>query len=282
MAETRAVLRARVGTALVLAPLAVAAVLYLPNRWLALVLATVVVMAALEWAHLGGLAPGWPRWGLAAYQGAVLALGYWLLAGHPGWLLPFLALCSGWWLGVGAVLVLRRAPVQVEQRLRPLLLAGAPWLTGAAWLALVLLHGHGPTGPMLVLLLMVLIWSADTAAYFTGRAFGRHKLAPIVSPGKTLEGLAGALAAAAACGLALAAFGLTGRAGVGAAVALCVVVALASVAGDLFESYAKRAAGVKDSGHLLPGHGGALDRIDSLIAAAPVFLLGWLYAVGAA
>ena len=282
MAEPRSALRARVATALVLAPLAIAAVLALPTRGLAAFLAPIVVLGALEWARLGGLAAGWARGGLVAYQVVLLGAGYWLAARYPHWLLPALGIVTGWWLGVGAVLALRRQPVVADPRRRPLLLAGAPFLTAAAWLALVLLHGTGPQGPARVLLLMFLIWGADTAAYFSGRAFGRHKLAPVVSPGKTVEGLAGALVAATACGLVLAGTGIAGKVDAGAAVALCLVVALASVAGDLFESYAKRAAGLKDSGQMLPGHGGVLDRIDSLIAAAPVFLFGWAYAAGAA
>lgn len=282
MPESRSALRARVATALVLAPLAIVAILYLPAGGLAAFLALIVALAALEWAHLGGLAAGWARGGLVAYQLFLLAGGYWLAGRYPHWVLPVLGGFVGWWLGVGAVLALRRQPVVANPRRRPLLLAGAPLLTAAAWLALVLLHGTGPRGPALVLLLMILIWGADTAAYFSGRAFGRHRLAPAVSPGKTVEGFAGALVAAAACGLVLAGGGIAARVDTGAAVALCLVVALASVAGDLFESYAKRVAGLKDSGQLLPGHGGVLDRIDSLIAAAPVFLFGWLYAVGVA
>jgi phosphatidate cytidylyltransferase len=282
MAESAAALRARVATALVLAPLAIAAILTLPTLGLAAVLAVIVAFGALEWARLGGLPAGWAQGGLVAYQAVLLAAGYWIAVHHPHWLLPALGVFTGWWLAIGAVLALRRQPVVADPRRRPLLLAGAPLLTAAAWLALVLLHGAGPRGPALLLLLMLLIWGADTAAYFSGRAFGRRKLAPAVSPGKTFEGLVGALVAAAACGLLLAGTGFAGRVDAVPAVALCLVVALSSVSGDLFESYAKRLAGLKDSGRLLPGHGGVLDRIDSLIAAAPVFLFGWLTASGGA
>jgi phosphatidate cytidylyltransferase len=259
----------------VLVPLAVAGVIFLPTPWLATLFGLVVGLGALEWARLGGLSPGVPSWLLVSYQLALLWLGD-ALSAHPGLILVALGLCGGWWLGVGATLILRRTPVAADLRLRPLLLVGAPLLTALAWLALVRLHAVPDLGPRLVLSLLVLIWVADTAAYFAGRALGRRKLAPMVSPGKTLEGLAGALVGAATFGLVLGELDLLGGLAPAAALGLCVGVSLFSVAGDLFESYAKRAAGLKDSGALLPGHGGVLDRIDSLIAGTPVFLLGLL------
>jgi phosphatidate cytidylyltransferase len=262
-------------TSLVLIPPAVTGVLFLATPWFAAVLGFVIGLAALEWARLGGLSPGVAPWALVAYQLALL----WLadaLSVYPGIVLIALGLGVGWWAGVGVALVLRRAPIAPSRRLRPLLLVGAPLLAALAWLALVRLHVLPELGPQLVLLLLVLIWVADSAAYFTGRALGCHKLAPAVSPGKTLEGLAGGLVGAGTLGLIFVGLDLLGGLGPLAAIVLCVGVALLSVAGDLFESYAKRAAGLKDSGALLPGHGGVLDRIDSLIAAAPVFLLGLL------
>jgi len=274
-------LRARVATALVLIPLVVAGVLLLPTPWLATLLGLIVALGALEWARLGGLSTGAASWLLVAYQLALLWAGD-ALSAYPGWVLVGLGLCAGWWLGVGITLALRRSPVAVDHRLRPALLIGAPLLTAAAWLAMVRLHAVPDVGPALVLVLLVLIWVADSAAYFTGRAIGRRKLAPVVSPGKTVEGLLGALLGAGIFGLVSAVLGLLVGLGPFAAVVLFIGVALVSVAGDLFESYAKRAAGVKDSGTLLPGHGGVLDRIDSLIAAAPAFLLGLLVLRGPA
>ncbi len=276
MAEGATALRSRVATALVLAPLAIAAVLLLPTPWLAGLLAVVVLAGAVEWARLGGLRTRGGAIGLAVYQAALLGLGYLFVSISPGWFVVALGLCAGWWLGVGVAMVLRRAPIAPDDRLRPLLLLGAPLLAGVAWIALVRLHAVPSTGPSLMLALLVLIWVADSAAYFAGRAFGRHRLAPAVSPGKTVEGLLGAMAGAAVLGAVLNALGLVERVGAPLTIGLCVLVALLSVAGDLFESFAKRAAGVKDSGRLLPGHGGVLDRVDSLIAAAPVFVLGLL------
>lgn len=276
MAEGPTALRARVATALLLAPLAIAAVLLLPTPWLAGLLAAVVVAGTLEWARLGGLRTPGGAIGLGLYQLILLGAGYLVLSAYPGWFVVALGLCAGWWLGIGLAMILRRAPIEPDDRLRPLLLIGAPLLSAMAWIALVRLHAVPSSGPLLVLALLVLVWLADSAAYFAGRAFGRHRLAPVVSPGKTVEGLAGAVAGAAVFGAVLGGLGAVEGGGVTVTVALCVVVAVLSVAGDLFESFAKRAAGLKDSGQLLPGHGGVLDRIDSLIAAAPVFVLGLL------
>ena len=133
-------------------------------------------------------------------------------------------------------------------------------------------------GPAALLMLLAFIWIADSAAYFAGRAFGKHKLAPAISPGKTWEGVAGAVAgtmiyamicAEASPSLGAAVQGASWPAFLGVALLLCAV----SVVGDLFESLIKRQAKVKDSGTLLPGHGGVLDRIDSITSTLPVALL---------
>lgn len=183
-------------------------------------------------------------------------------------------------------------------------LAGLFWLLAVpAWLNLKWPIAAGPAGllagwvvlipaclalmqlrvanPFLLLAAMAFVWLADIAAYFSGRAFGKHKLAPLISPGKTWEGVAGA-------GLALAIYSLivAGIAGLMPSTTAAVLAMLAllecllgvSILGDLFESLAKRQAGVKDSGSILPGHGGVLDRIDSLTSTLPLCglaLLAW-------
>jgi phosphatidate cytidylyltransferase len=132
-------------------------------------------------------------------------------------------------------------------------------------------------GAWRVTLLLAIVMSSDTFAYFTGSAFGRHKLAPLVSPGKTVEGLAGGLVGGVVAALAVRYLGLP-TLPAAAAVALGIVVSAFGVTGDLVESLMKRWSGVKDSGRLFPGHGGMLDRLDSLLFGAPVLYYYFLYA----
>ena len=128
-----------------------------------------------------------------------------------------------------------------------------------------------------MLFLFLLVWIADSAAYFVGRRWGHAKLAPVLSPGKTLAGVYGALVSAGLGGILLSFLFSASIAQILLCAFLCVVTVAISIVGDLYESLLKRRRGVKDSGQLLPGHGGMLDRIDSLTAAAPVFTLGILY-----
>jgi phosphatidate cytidylyltransferase len=168
-----------------------------------------------------------------------------------------------WW--VFALIWVAIAPARVNR----VTAAGAGLLVLVpAWLALARLHA---AGPQLLLFLILLVGAADVGAYFAGRRFGHNTLAPRVSPGKTWEGVLGGLVAAAL----LAAVGVWWfKVDAPRFLALCVVVVVASIIGDLTESLFKRHAGLKDSGRLLPGHGGLLDRVDSVTAAAPVFLIG--------
>jgi phosphatidate cytidylyltransferase len=154
-------------------------------------------------------------------------------------------------------------------------LAAATLSVVPAWCALALIHreGHG-----WLLVALAIVWAADTGAYFSGRAFGRRKLAPRISPNKTVEGLAGGTLAAVAVAVAGAALLGTGASMLPLVALVAFLTVLFSVVGDLFESLLKRHVGAKDSGDLIPGHGGLLDRLDSVLAALPVFALGkiWL------
>ena len=146
-----------------------------------------------------------------------------------------------------------------------------------AWVVPVFVQEQGVQPYLLLLFLFLIVWGADSGAYFAGRKFGKNKLAPNISPGKTIEGLLGGLLVVVLITLL---FGLNNwgfdRQQVVAMMVIAILCALFSVAGDLTESRVKRIAGVKDSGNLFPGHGGVLDRIDAFTAAAPIFSLGWL------
>lgn len=269
-------LKTRIVTALVLIPLTLAALFGLPPRaWGALTLG-VVVIAAAEWAALAALRKR--TWLL--FVGGTLLIGSGLLldpvAGfnaERGW--PDATLV--WVCGGATVFWLLLAPVWLASGRRlesRAVLVVVGWLVLiAAWVAVVALQARSP---WLLLALMAIVWIADTAAYFTGRRFGRRKLAPAISPGKTWEGVYGALTAVVVYALLLLPFAAAagyarplGATSALAWVALAVLLAALSMVGDLFESRLKRDRGVKDSGALLPGHGGVLDRIDALTAAMP-------------
>ena len=181
------------------------------------------------------------------------------------------------WLLV-TVWLFRTRPAAVSQALSPLKLLVGMLVIPAAVLAMHTIHSSRLQGPDWLLFGLMLIWVADIGAYFSGKSFGRRKLAPHISPGKTREGLYGAIAAVAVYSLAGGwYFGFDLETGF-LLLLLSLLLSLISVVGDLFESLMKREFGVKDSGAILPGHGGMLDRIDSLLAAMPLFMLGrdWL------
>ncbi|WP_295456119.1 phosphatidate cytidylyltransferase [uncultured Thiodictyon sp.] len=263
-------LRQRVVTAFILGPLVMGAVLWLPASAFAVFMALVVLIGAWEWAGLSGLSA---RVAQVAYV-ILVAVGLaslWFLP--PWWRTWLVAAGVAWWV-IQTVALVRIQHIEPRTGLD-----GAGAATGllvlcVSWTALITLRDTGPAGPALVLFLLLLIWFADSAAYFAGRRWGRSKLAPGLSPGKTLEGVYGALAVAGIGGVLLGAVLAPRVGGILLAVAVCAVTVVMSVVGDLYESLLKRRRGVKDSGQLLPGHGGFLDRIDSLTAAAPLFMLG--------
>lgn len=260
----------RVITALLLAPPVVAGIWLLPTAAVAAVAAGVFMVALWEWSRLVPVAG--PAW-----QGAYLALA--LAAMATAWAVgPARLVVGAAWAGVlGWCLVavwLARVERSGERRLpAPFKALGGLLGVVLAWVLLTGLH-LSAQGPVWFLLLLALVWAADICAFFTGRRFGRRRLAPRISPGKTWAGVWGALAGGVAVmmagGLLL---GLAPEPVVGLA-ALGLVTVGFSVVGDLFESLVKREAGTKDSSSLLPGHGGVFDRLDSLFAAVPAFALG--------
>jgi phosphatidate cytidylyltransferase len=267
-------LRDRLLTAAILVPLVVLGVLWLPTTILAVLLALLVLLAGYELTRLAGIQQRVMQTGVLL----VLALFMGLLYPHlqAAWWFSVQLLTTLWWLVVSVVLVLRRQAIQVSGQNRPGVLVLGCVLLLVAWASMLYIHAMGQSGPYVLLFLLVLIWSADSGAYFAGRAWGKRRLAPVVSPGKTWTGVAGATVAAIICAFVFWHFvDMAARQGI---LLVCVWVAWLSIGGDLWESLLKRQAGMKDSGHLLPGHGGVLDRIDSLLAAAPAFTVGlaWL------
>lgn len=271
-------LKARIITAIVLLPLVLGSLFALPSPWFAAVLGAVVLLGAWEWARLVGIARSSSRWAYLALVAFLLsAIGG---AVNAGVLIPaVLAVGVAWWLFALIVLIRFNADGEPSAPMRP----GAGIMVGLlllvpAWSGLVWLHAQ-PAGAWLVLLVLLLTWAADVGAFFAGRRLGRLKLAPRISPGKTWEGVVGGLILALAVAYAMLLLPLPLHSLNVFLYGLLVVVAiLFSVAGDLFESMIKRRAGVKDSGTLLPGHGGVMDRVDSLTATATLFAAGlyWL------
>lgn len=255
-------LRARVLTALVLLPVVFGAIYLLSLPAYAAVFGVVVAGAAWEWAALAGISAPFRR---LLYMLLVVAagLGAWFV---PAMRLPLLAASGLFWLL--AIPVVLRFPSS-SALLRPVVVGAAGVLVlPAAWWSLVAIRDHA--GPHWLIWLFLLVWAADIGAYFAGRRWGTRKLAPNVSPGKTWEGAAGgAIAAALVAVLPLLATGRWLLVWSAVIVGLIVI----SIFGDLFESVLKRIRGIKDSGALLPGHGGVLDRVDSLLAVLPFFAL---------
>lgn len=259
-------LKQRIITAAVLLPIAVAVILYAPIAWLAFTLTLVVGLAAYEWATLSGYTSRWARSAYTVVTLSLCATLYFagLLTGWNKLLWILASVAAIWWLSVLMIIMF------VSRRLPRPLTAICGWLTLIP--ALFTAVAIADVRSAFLLWLFSIIWAADIGAYFAGKAFGKHKLAPVVSPGKTWEGVAGGTATMIVATL-IGWVWLT-DANQAALLIVCILTGWLSIVGDLGESLFKRQAGVKDSGTLFPGHGGVLDRVDSLTAAAPVFWLG--------
>ena len=264
----------RTATASVAVPLVLVTVLVLPTAGLALVVALVAIGASLEWARITTPGHG-AGYGFSVAVAISIAL-LWFAGTHePAWLRIVCLAALAWWC-VALVWVVRfERGYDATVLDSALVRAVAGWFVIVPmWAGLVYLHGSAHGGSWHVLFVLLIVWVADIGAYFVGRRFGAHRLAQRTSPGKSVEGVVGGVVAVAALGVATGS-GLGMPAGlVVLSTVLCVGVAAVSVLGDLTESLVKRRSGVKDSGGLFPGHGGILDRIDSLTAAAPAFVLG--------
>lgn len=264
-------LRTRVATALVLLALLLAVLFWLPAVAAVGCLGAIVLLGAWEWAGFAGLAGTLRRLGYVAAVALGCALAF-ATSGSSATLAGWMAAAALWWLVALAWLTLR--PHMVNRALTAL--AGLAVLV-PAWLGLARLYlaGVPPRGSWLLLFMLLLVWAADIGAYFAGRRFGHLKLAPAVSPNKSWEGVLGGALLTLAVGLVGAS---TFQAPLVPFLGLVGAVFVSSIVGDLTESMFKRFAQLKDSGSLLPGHGGVLDRIDSITSAVPFYVLGlgWL------
>jgi len=279
---------ARVATGLVLAPVAILLTLWSP-AWLFAMLVLLIMLAALvEWNRLKPNS----MVVLAGILVTILALAAYLFLNPRQ--LPIVCLAGLlFWAVEAAHFAFKTGPVNTDRIGADSTRPGGGNETGKipgslgslvqggfivlfAWSALVFMHRYPEQGPVMAIAMLLVVWSADTFAYFTGKKFGKHKLAPSISPGKTIEGVVGGLIGAGLVSLIMATIVLDlNGSNVLSWLLASLVAALFSVVGDLYESRLKRQAGVKDSGNLLPGHGGILDRIDGLVAATPVFATIW-------
>ena len=278
--------RTRVLAALVMAPLAIAAVLLLPTPWMVAAAAVVFLGGLWEWLRLAGVEDGVARSTLLVANLLLILALVWASTHDPTGSLVLLKLFSvaaviGWLL----VALWLRHPAfgsGPDARARVIKMTAGTLVIVPAWCALALIHAGEPYGHRWLLLALAVVWAADTGAYFAGRRFGGRfsrgrRLAPQISPNKTIEGLAGGLVLAVLVGVAAAPLAGASTAQLPLVGLVAFLAAIFSVIGDLFESLLKRQAGAKDSGNLIPGHGGLLDRLDGVLAALPVFAVGQIW-----
>ena len=288
--------RTRVLAALLMAPLAIAAVLLLPTPWLIAVVAILFLGALWEWFRLAEIDDPLQRTVLLLANLLLMAARVWGSPTDSGGSLVLFKLASMigvmWWLL--AMLWLRHTDFASDHdtHARVFKLAAGTLAVVPAWCALAVIHASDATptawplvsrGHVWLLIALMIVWATDSGAYFAGRAFGGklfkgRRLAPRISPNKTIEGLLGGVAAGVLVALAMAPLAGAGVAELPLVAIAAAATVLFSVVGDLFESLLKRHVGAKDSGSLIPGHGGVLDRLDSVLAALPAFAVAkiWL------
>ena len=270
--------RTRVLAALAMTPIAIAAILLLPTPWM-VALAAILFLAGLwEWFRLADIDDTLARTVLLVVNMALMVAIVWgsRTSGGLSYVLLRIMIVIGvaWWLA--AMLWLRHFDFASnhETHARVFKLAAGTLAIVPAWCALAVLHGSEANGHRWLFVALAIVWAADSGAYFAGRHFGKRKLAPRISPNKTVEGLVGGVLSGLVVAMAFAPFAGASLRQLPAVALVAIAAVLFSVVGDLFESLLKRHVGAKDSGDLIPGHGGILDRIDGVVAALPVFALG--------
>lgn len=266
----------RVLTALILAPLMLAGIYLLPDIGFRIFIGLIIALAAWEWANVAGIVSPFGRVSLAVFACSLLLVAHLTLTVNSQLWVNLTLFSLAWWIVAAFTVFVYPKHTRWLSSVVLRSLVAIPVL-GAFWLGLVWLKNQ-PQAILLLTWLMLLVWGADIGAYFSGRLFGNRKLAPSVSPGKTWAGVYGGMVTSVVISLAIAFMYLSEPDVKGWLwlVLLSVAVVSISVLGDLFESLLKRNRGIKDSSSLLPGHGGVLDRIDSLCSATPMFILLWL------
>ncbi|MBE0481999.1 MAG: CDP-archaeol synthase [Bacterioplanes sp.] len=273
----------RVLTALVLAPIMIGGIFFLEQTYFALFIGLIATLGAWEWANIAGYEKSTGRIAYAFFVAVCLFFSAQFLHAYPSFVIYFLAIGTLWW--AIAFALVRRYPGGTRLwNARPIRAMLGLCVLIPMWVGFVELKQQEHSS-LLIIYVMFVIWGADTGAYFSGKRWGRSKLAPSVSPGKSWAGFWGGLVTALLVALV---FGLYVHEAIRPVtfdnawklIVITVVTMVISVLGDLVESMMKRHRGIKDSSALLPGHGGILDRIDSMAAAVPVFafsmlMLGW-------
>lgn len=277
-------LKQRIITALILAPLALFGILFLPLTGFQLFISVVVALGAWEWANLSGMQSTVARTVYTLLLSVLCLLFAWLVPVDQVWIdgrlnqvyFLVLAVATGWWILSLLMIVAYPRYSQVWRNSRALRGGFGILTLVPTWVAVMTLRTNIYDvdtfyGASLIFYVLGIVWAADIGAFFVGVKFGKHKLRPNVSPGKTIEGLLGGVMASVAIIAFAALHYQVNPKLIGLHALIGGITVAVSALGDLNESMFKRCAGIKDSGTLLPGHGGVLDRIDSLTAAFPVF-----------
>jgi phosphatidate cytidylyltransferase len=273
------VLKQRLITAAILLPLVIAGIVWLPDMVFALFFAVFAIIGSWEWTKFMRVSSVALRLLYVAFVSLII-LGCWFyVVVDPKYSEVILSVAVTWWILAFLLVVVYPKGSWFRKNSVITGSVGVVVLV-PTWLAIVSLRNEHSNGVEMLLYLLALIAVADSGAYFGGRKWGKNKLAPQVSPGKSWEGVASGLICVAVIAILfsyLAEFQNSDWANTALFIGISLVTAIFSVLGDLAESFYKREVGLKDSGSILPGHGGVLDRIDSITAAAPIFLacLGW-------